>query len=70
MQLPNNRLCPFLFLFFLFCSLVGVAFSMYSVSKPVPFCMKSTLYVFLPVDVFLPYHHGLNFGISLFRLID
>ena len=31
----------------------------------VPFCMESTLYVFLPDGVFLPCDHGLDFDVSL-----
>ena len=35
-------------------------FSEYFVPLSFPFCMESTLYVFLPDGVFLPCDHGLD----------
>ena len=44
-----------------------VAFSEYYVPLlfSLSFCMETTLYVFLPGDVFIPCDHGLGFDISL-----
>ena len=48
-------------LFLIFCFFGDVTFSEYYISLLFPFCMESTLYVFLPDCVFLPCNHGLNF---------
>ena len=59
-----NCLRPLLFCFvlFLYCSFGDVAFSRLFFAIAVSSCMESTLYVFLPNDVFLPCDHGLESG--------
>ena len=52
-----------LFVFSLFEN--GASYKYFVPLLPFSLCVESTLYIFLPVSVFLPCDPGLNFGISL-----
>ena len=61
----NNNNGMFSRFFFIFALFGDYSFPEYFEPSAFPFCMESTVYVFLPDGVFLLCDHGLDFGISL-----